>query len=120
MALLLAADRVFRFNAVLPIMTPVLLIGGMTTGIFTATEGAIAACVWAMFLGLVWYRTLNWKMLIKVSMDTVETTSTVLLIVAAASIFGWLLTVTGSPTPSRRWCSPTPTIRRCSCCWRTS
>jgi TRAP-type C4-dicarboxylate transport system permease large subunit len=94
MVLLLAADRVFRFNAVLPIMTPVLLIGGMTSGIYTATEGAIAACVWAMFLGLVWYRTLNWRMLIKVSMDTIETTSTVLLIVAAASIFGWLLTVT--------------------------
>jgi TRAP-type C4-dicarboxylate transport system permease large subunit len=94
MLVLLAADRVFRFNAVLPIMTPVLLIGGMTTGIFTATEGAIAACVWSMFLGLVWYRTLNWKMLIKVCMDTIETTSTVLLIVAAASIFGWLLTVT--------------------------
>ena len=94
MVLLLAADRAFRFNAVLPIMTPVLLIGGMTSGIFTATEGAIAACVWAMFLGLVWYRTLNWRMLIKVSMDTIETTSTVLLIVAAASIFGWLLTVT--------------------------
>ena len=35
----------FRFQAVLPIMTPVLLIGGMTTGIFTPTEGAIAACV---------------------------------------------------------------------------
>jgi TRAP-type C4-dicarboxylate transport system permease large subunit len=94
MLLLLVADRVFRFNAVLPIMTPILLIGGMTTGIFTATEGAIAACVWSMFLGLVWYRTLNWKMLVKVSMDTVETTATVLLIVAAASIFGWLLTVT--------------------------
>ena len=94
MVLLLLADRFFRFNAVLPIMTPVLLIGGMTSGIFTATEGAIAACVWALFLGLVWYRTLNWKMLVKVSMDTVETTATVLLIVAAASIFGWLLTVT--------------------------
>ncbi len=94
MALLLLADHYVRFNAVLPIMTPVLLIGGMTSGIFTATEGAIAACVWAMFLGLVWYRTLSWKMLIKVSMDTVETTATVLLIVAAASIFGWLLTVT--------------------------
>ncbi|MGP1680033.1 MAG: TRAP transporter large permease, partial [Burkholderiales bacterium] len=94
MSLLLLADHYFRFNAVLPIMTPVLLIGGMTAGIFTATEGAIAACVWAMFLGLVWYRTLSWKMLVKVSMDTVETTATVLLIVAAASIFGWLLTVT--------------------------
>ena len=94
MAVLLAADRMFRFNAVLPIMTPVLLIGGMTSGVFTATEGAIAACVWSLFLGLVWYRTMNWKMLIKVSMDTIETTSTVLLIVASASIFGWLLTVT--------------------------
>jgi len=81
-------------TAALPIMTPVLLIGGMTSGIFTATEGAIAACVWAIFLGLVWYRTLNWKLLVKVSMETVETTATVLLIVAAASIFGWLLTVT--------------------------
>jgi len=83
MALLLLADRMFRFNAVLPIMTPVLLIGGMTSGIFTATEGAIAACVWAMFLGLVCYRTLNWKMLVKVSIDTIETTDTVLLSDAA-------------------------------------
>jgi TRAP-type C4-dicarboxylate transport system permease large subunit len=90
---LLAADFKFKFDAVLPIMTPVLLIGGMTTGVFTPTEGAIAACVWALFLGLVWYRTLSWKMLVKVSMDTIETTATVMFIVAAASIFGWLLTV---------------------------
>jgi tripartite ATP-independent transporter DctM subunit len=66
----------------------------MTTGVFTPTEGAIAACVWALFLGLVWYRTLTWKMLVKVSMDTIETTATVMFIVAAASIFGWLLTAT--------------------------
>ena len=91
---LLAADFKWEFDAVLPIMTPVLLIGGMTTGVFTPTEGAIAACVWALFLGLVWYRTLTWKMLVKVSMDTIETTATVMFIVAAASIFGWLLTAT--------------------------
>ena len=91
---LLAADFKFRFDAVLPIMTPVLLIGGMTTGVFTPTEGAIAACVWALFLGLVWYRTMTWRMLVKVSMDTIETTATVMFIVAAASIFGWLLTAT--------------------------
>src|ERR1700688_5106446 len=54
--LLFVADWRFKFAAVLPIMTPVLLIGGMTTGVFTATEGAIAACVWALFLGLAWYR----------------------------------------------------------------
>jgi tripartite ATP-independent transporter DctM subunit len=93
-AALLAADYRWKFDAVMPIMTPVLLIGGMTTGVFTPTEGAIAACVWALFLGLVWYRTLTWRMLAKVSMDTIETTATVLFIVAAASIFGWMLTAT--------------------------
>src|SRR4051812_21310208 len=82
LVLLFVADWKFRFQAVLPIMTPVLLIGGMTTGLFTATEGAIAACVWALFLGLVWYRTLHWRRLIKVSMDTIETTAAVLMIVA--------------------------------------
>jgi len=94
LALLFLADWKFKFDAVMPIMTPILLIGGMSTGVFTPTEGAIAACVWALILGLVWYRTMTWKMLAKVSMDTIETTVTVMFIVAAASIFGWLLTAT--------------------------
>jgi TRAP-type C4-dicarboxylate transport system permease large subunit len=101
--LLFAADRFFNFQAVLPIMTPVLLIGGMTTGLFTPTEGAIAACVWAMVLGLGWYKTLSWKMFVKVCLDTVETTATVLFIVAAASIFGWMLTATGVTTAIAGW-----------------
>jgi TRAP-type C4-dicarboxylate transport system permease large subunit len=94
MVALFAADWFWKFDAVMPIMTPILLIGGMTTGVFTPTEGAIAACVWALILGLVWYRTLTWRMLAKVAMDTIETTATVMFIVAAASIFGWLLTAT--------------------------
>src|SRR5829696_4846705 len=100
---LFAADRIFRFQAVLPIMTPVLLIGGMTTGVFTPIEGAIAACLWAMLLGFAWYRTLSWKMFVKVCLDTVETTSTVLFIVAAASIFGWMLTATGVTADIAAW-----------------
>ena len=100
---LFVLDKIFRFEAVLPIMTPVLLIGGMTTGLFTPTEGAIAACVWAMVLGFAWYRTLKFKMFVKVCLDTVETTSTVLFIVAAASIFGWMLTATGVTTAIAAW-----------------
>jgi tripartite ATP-independent transporter DctM subunit len=100
---LFAADKIFDFQAVLPIMTPVLLIGGMSTGVFTPTEGAIAACVWAMILGLLWYRTMNIKMFVKVCLDTVETTSTVLFIVAAASIFGWMLTATGVTAAIGQW-----------------
>ncbi len=103
LVLLFAADRFFRFQAVLPIMTPVLLIGGMTTGVFTPTEGAIAACVWALVLGFFWYRTLNLKMFVKICLDTVETTATVLFIVAAASIFGWMLTATGVTTAIGQW-----------------
>ena len=100
---LFAADKFFNFQAVLPIMTPVLLIGGMTTGVFTPTEGAIAACVWAIALGFFWYRTLNFKMFVKICLDTVETTATVLFIVAAASIFGWMLTATGVTSAISEW-----------------
>ena len=103
MVLLFVLDRIFRFQAVLPIMTPVLLIGGMTTGLFTPTEGAIAASAWALFLGLVWYRTMSLKMFVKVSLDTVETTATVMFIVAAASIFGWMLTATGVTAAIAEW-----------------
>ena len=103
LALLFIADKVCKFDAVLPIMTPVLLIGGMSTGIFTATEGAIAACVWAIILGFFWYRTLKWKSFVKVCLDTVESTATVLFIVAAASIFGWMLTATGVTADIAAW-----------------
>ncbi len=103
LVLLFAADRYFQWQAVLPIMTPVLLIGGMTTGLFTPTEGAIAASAWALFLGLVWYRSMSLKMFVKVSLDTVETTATVMFIVAAASIFGWMLTATGVTAAIAQW-----------------
>ena len=103
LVLLFLLDKICSFEAVLPIMTPVLLIGGMTTGLFTPTEGAIAACVWSMVLGFAWYRTLKFKMFVKVCLDTVETTATVLFIVAAASIFGWMLTATGVTAGIAEW-----------------
>ena len=77
-----------------PLLTPAIIIGGMTFGWFTPTEAAIAACAWAMILGAFLYRSLSFKQLYKVTMDTIETTSGVLLIVGAASLFGWVLTTT--------------------------
>jgi tripartite ATP-independent transporter DctM subunit len=79
-------------RAFLALLTPAIIIGGMTFGLFTPTEAAIAACVWALFLGLVVYRTLDLRRLLRVSFDTIETTAVVLFIVAAASIFAWILT----------------------------
>jgi tripartite ATP-independent transporter DctM subunit len=90
---LIALWQTFK-RAFLPLLTPVILIGGMTTGVFTPTEAAIAATVYAIFLGMAIYRTLSLKKLIKVSMETAETTALILLIVAGASIFGYLITLT--------------------------
>lgn len=93
-AVLTWADWYFKFSAVMALMTPMLLIGGMTAGLFTPTEAAVAACTWALYLGLFRYRTVTFKSVAKATFDTIETTASVLFIVAAASIFGWLLTVT--------------------------
>jgi tripartite ATP-independent transporter DctM subunit len=93
-------DQAFRFRilgqsfvrAFLSLMTPVIIVGGILSGAFTPTEAAIAACAWALFLGLVVYRTLTLTRFLRVSFDTIETTAVVLFIVAAASIFAWILT----------------------------
>ena len=81
-------------RAFLPLLTPIILVGGMTTGVFTPTEAAIAATAYAILLGMGIYRSLSLKKLIKVSMETAETTAIILLIVAGASIFGYLITLT--------------------------
>ncbi|MGQ7846733.1 TRAP transporter large permease [Granulosicoccus sp. 3-233] len=78
--------------AFLPLLTPLIIIGGIVTGVFTPTESAVAAVVYALFLGLVVYRTLSFKHLIRVSMDTIETSASILMIIAAASIFAYILT----------------------------
>ncbi|MGO1395166.1 MAG: TRAP transporter large permease [Halomonas sp.] len=93
-------DAVFSFpvlghsfkRAFLSLLTPVIIVGGIMSGAFTPTEAAIAAVVYALMLGGVVYRSLTWRRLLKVSMETIETTAVILLIVAGASIFAWILT----------------------------
>jgi tripartite ATP-independent transporter DctM subunit len=79
-------------RAFLSLMTPVIIVGGILTGAFTPTEAAISASVYALILGVLVYRTLTPKRLFHVSMDTIETSAIILFIVAAASIFAWILT----------------------------
>ncbi|HMS78855.1 MAG TPA: TRAP transporter large permease [Burkholderiaceae bacterium] len=99
----LAVDRLLKFEAYMALLTPVILIGGMASGLFTPTEAAVAAVAWALFLGFVWYRTLSVRMLVKISMETIETTASVLFIVAAASIFAWVLTTTQVTEAIAQW-----------------
>ncbi|WOI56760.1 TRAP transporter large permease [Palleronia sp. LCG004] len=79
-------------RAFLSLLTPVIIVGGILSGAFTPTEAAVAACAYALFLGLVVYRTLTWKRFLRVSFDTIETTAVVLFVVGAAAIFAWILT----------------------------
>ncbi|MBP7066206.1 TRAP transporter large permease [Ferrovibrio sp.] len=81
-------------RAIPALLTPVILIGGMSSGAFTPTEAAIAACAWALILGVFLYRSLNLRQFYRISMETIETTASVLIIVGAASLFGWVLTTT--------------------------
>lgn len=78
-------------KAFLPLQTPTIIIGGILSGVFTPTESAIAAVVYALFLGLFVYRTLTWRHIVRVSMDTIETSAAILMIVASATIFAWIL-----------------------------
>ncbi len=93
-------DMAFRLNNIavhaktsfLPLMTPVIIVGGIISGLFTPTEAAICASAYAMFLGLVVYRTLAIRKLAVISIDTIEVTASIMMIVGAASVFAWILT----------------------------
>jgi len=76
---------------------PVLLIGGMLSGIFTPTEAAAVAAFYALMLGLFVYRDLAIRDLPRIILDTVETTGVVLAIVMCAVLFGWALSVSRFP-----------------------
>lgn len=78
--------------AALPLLTPVIIVGGIVFGIFTPTEAAIAAVAYTTLVGSVVYGTLNWRVLVDASMATIETTAAVLMIVASAALFAWVLT----------------------------
>lgn len=90
-------------SAFLSLMTPIIIIGGILFGVFTATEAAIAAAVYSLILGGVVYRSLSLKKLLKVSMDTIETTSIILMIIGGAAIFSWVLTSQHVTEDFTRW-----------------
>jgi len=79
------------------LMTPVVILGGMFSGIFTPTEAAAVACLYALFLGFVVYRTLHWRQLGPILVETAETTGVVLVLVMAAGALGWCLSIARVP-----------------------
>lgn len=77
--------------AILPLCLPIIIIGGIRIGVFTATEAGAVAIVYAMILGL-FYREMRFRDLIQGLKETVCTTTSIMLIVSAACVFSWILT----------------------------
>lgn len=76
---------------------PVIIIVGLKFGIFTPTEAAVVAAVYALFVAVVVYRELKLTDLYKVTLSAARTTSVVMLLVAAAMVSSWLVTIADLP-----------------------
>ncbi|MBO5566698.1 MAG: TRAP transporter large permease [Succinivibrio sp.] len=84
-------------KAFLALMTPVIVIGGMFAGLFTATEAAAVASFYVMLLGFCVYHTLHLKDLPKIFWETVEQTAKVMFIISTAGFFQYVLLYTRIP-----------------------
>lgn len=83
---------VLTFVTALPgLLTAVIIVGGVLSGIFTATESAAIAVIYALLVTSLVYRSLTWADFWEATKAAVGTTAMVLLIIGAASAFGWLL-----------------------------
>jgi tripartite ATP-independent transporter DctM subunit len=78
-------------KAFFALITPAIILVGITAGVFTPTEAAIVTVFYALFLGLVVYRELTLAKLREIMLETIETTAVFIFIVAAANLLGWVL-----------------------------
>ncbi|SNT27387.1 C4-dicarboxylate transporter, DctM subunit [Noviherbaspirillum humi] len=82
---------------------PVIILGGIYGGVFSPTESAVIAAIYAALVTRFVFRELGWKDILEASVATVMFSGQVLLIVACAGVFGWLLTVNQVPTTMVQW-----------------
>lgn len=88
--------------ALLPLCLPIIIIGGIRLGAFTATEAGAVAILYALVLGLI-YREMKLRDMLQGLKETVCTTSSIMLIVAAATVFSWILTKERVPQMLTEW-----------------
>ncbi|MBT4289006.1 MAG: TRAP transporter large permease [Deltaproteobacteria bacterium] len=79
-------------SSILAIIMPVIILGGILTGVVTPTEAAAIAVAYALFVGVVIYRAITWEALGNMLLRTAKITGVVFLIIASASILGWWMT----------------------------
>ncbi|OGA34733.1 MAG: C4-dicarboxylate transporter [Betaproteobacteria bacterium RIFCSPLOWO2_12_FULL_62_13b] len=82
---------------------PFIILGGIYGGVFSPTEAAAVACVYAILVTRFVYRELGWQDIVAAASNTVVFTGQILLIVACASVYAWLLTVNQVPAALVTW-----------------
>jgi len=88
--------RAFR-SAFLPLLTPVIILGGILSGVFTPTEAAGAAVAYALLLSMLVLRTLKFQDLPRIFLRTGVASAAILFVVGTATIFGGIVTISGLP-----------------------
>lgn len=78
-------------NSLFELVTPVILLGGIVGGIFTTTEAAVVAVFYALFLEIVIRKEMSIKDLPKIALEAGKLTGIIMFIIAAASIFSWII-----------------------------
>ena len=84
-------------DALLPLVTPVIILGGVLSGILTATEASVIAALYAFLLAVFVYKEINLKKFVKVACESVVSSSIILFIIAAATPFGWIMATQNIP-----------------------
>lgn len=84
------------------LFAPVLILGGMRLGWFTPTEAAVVAVAYGVFVGMVVYRTIGWRDLWEILMDSAETSGVIMMIIGLASIFAYAVSTLGIVDPVAR------------------
>lgn len=84
-------------EAVWALFAPVVILGGIYGGIFTPTEAAGIACVYAIAVARYIYRELTWRELFATAVDAARIIAQILMIVSAAGAYSWLITTSGFP-----------------------
>ena len=79
------------------LMAPLILIGGMLLGWFTPTEIAAVTVAYALLISALFYRELTWQRLLDAALETLRASAAILVIVAMAALFGWVLSVEQVP-----------------------
>jgi tripartite ATP-independent transporter DctM subunit len=85
------------------LIAPILMISGMLAGLFTPTEAASVTAVYVILISSLFYRDLTWPHLWSALFVSVRSTSAILIIVAVAALFGWILAVEQVPQDFSRW-----------------